>query len=41
MTPLKYLMDQLKFPTQQWTGLPDKDKDDLKRWAQEELDLAK
>jgi hypothetical protein len=33
---LKYLMNELKFKTSEWSALPDNDKDDLKRWANEE-----
>ena len=37
-TPLQYLMDQLKLTTRDWTSLSDKDKTDLKWWAQQEME---
>jgi hypothetical protein len=35
--PLAYLMKQLGLTAKDWTGLSDRDKDDLKRWAAEEM----
>jgi hypothetical protein len=38
-TPLQYLMQQLAFKTGDYAALSDKDKDDLKVWATEEMDF--
>ena len=33
---LRYLMNELKFKTTEWTSLSEKDKEELKQWADEE-----
>ena len=35
---LKYLMQELKFTTSEWTQLSDKDREELKQYATEEMD---
>lgn len=33
LPPIKYLMQELKFKTSDWTALTEQDREDLKRWA--------
>lgn len=36
MPPLRYLMQELKFTALDWGKLSNNDREDLKRWAEEE-----
>ncbi len=40
MTRVKYLREQLGFTAKEWNELTDSDKEDLKRWAEEEMKLC-
>lgn len=39
ITPLKYLMRELGINAPEWSKLDQKDKDDLKAWAADEIAL--
>ena len=39
MSVLAYLKRELAFGLSEWTKLSDADKDDLKRWAREEMEV--
>lgn len=40
MTRVKYLRQQLGFTAAEWNELTEKDKEDLKLWAEEEMKLC-
>jgi len=39
ISALQYLKQELDFKVAEWGQLSDKDKEDLKRWAIEEMDI--
>jgi len=39
LSPLQYLKKELNFKSKDWVALSDTDKEDLKRWAREEMEV--